>query len=235
MQPYVHARATARKSGRDWREDLPIHEFMDLAKHACPDLRHRLVLHNRDLGPALAAMAFPDRKDARDVALAHVVQDLGWAPSLEAWLERCDAIRLPQSRRVPQLPAEIVQAASTHHDLRDSEPVRAVWEMLTLPLRFAADHGPVAGALLMSSLGPILARAIFGPPRAVPRSDGGHALVDFGWVAEGMIVAHSGTIHSLERVMACCDGREPPRPSRAARAETVPGAVPAMAMRSRQA
>ena len=82
MQPYVHARASARRSGRAWQEDLPIHEFLDLAKHACPDLRHRILLHNSDLGPELAALAFPERADARQIVLSHVKQDLGWTPPL---------------------------------------------------------------------------------------------------------------------------------------------------------
>jgi hypothetical protein len=57
MQPYIHAQASARQSGRVWQDDLEIHEFLDLAKHACPDLRHRLLLHNSDLGSGLIAAA----------------------------------------------------------------------------------------------------------------------------------------------------------------------------------
>lgn len=67
MRPWQHARSSAGKDG-DWVADLPIHEFMDSTKAACPDLRHRMVLHNTDLGPELAARLFPERADARSIA-----------------------------------------------------------------------------------------------------------------------------------------------------------------------
>jgi hypothetical protein len=211
MQPFVHAQASSRISGQDWQDDLPIHEFMDMAKHACPDLRHRLVLHNSDLGPQLAAMAFPDREDAREVALFHVRQDLGWTPPLGAWLQRCDPARLPRSKPNPEPTTQIVQSAAAHFGLKEVQTVQQVWDLLMLPVRYAPKDQGLAEALLMSSLGPILARYIFGPPRSFSRLDGGTVVVDFSWLAEGMIVAHVGAIHSLERVMACFDGQEPQR------------------------
>lgn len=209
MQPHVHAQASARQSGQDWHDDLPIHEFMDLAKHACPDLRHRLLLHNSDLGPELAAMAFSSRSDARKVALLHVQQDLGWCPPLEAWLQNVDPNRLPRSRKNAQPAAEIIRMAADYYMLAASEPVQMVWDMLMLPIQFAPKYAQTAAMLFMNSLGPILARAIFGPPRYFPRRDGQETIVDFSWVAEGMIVAHVGTMHSLERVLQGFDGLEP--------------------------
>ena len=60
MRPWQHAKSSARKE-RDWLADLPIHEFMDSTKAACPDLRHRMILHNADLGqnspPELSLLA----------------------------------------------------------------------------------------------------------------------------------------------------------------------------------
>lgn len=211
MQPFAHALASAGKSG-DWKGDLPIHEFMDLVKNACPDLRHRLVLHNADLGPALAAMAFPHRSDAREIALLHVRQDLGWLPPLAAWLERCDPKRLPRSRPIAPSDQEIVESAVRHLGLATVAPIQQVWDLLTFPVRLAPEHRPIAGALLMNSVGPILARAVLGPPRRYPRVGGGTVMVDFSWVAEGMIVVQMGSIHALEKVMAVFDGTEPRRP-----------------------
>lgn len=212
MQPHIHAQASARQSGRAWQDDLPIHEFMDLAKHACPDLRHRLLLHNADLGPELAAMAFGDRPDARDVALSHVRQDLGWQPGLAAWLQRFDPARLPPAKRHRDAPADIVAAAAAYFSLADDTPVRKVWNLLMLPTTFAPEYPAVAEFLLLNSVGPILTRAIFGPPRAFPRIGGGETIVDFSWVAEGMILARIGVIHSMETVLRGFDGKEPSRP-----------------------
>lgn len=213
MQPYIHAQASARQSGRAWQDDLAIHEFMDLAKHACPDLRHRLLLHNADLGPELAAMAFADRPEAREVALSHVRQDLGWLPGLAAWLERFDPARLPPAKRYRDTPADIVEAAVRHFGLADDTPIQKVWDLLMLPTTFAQDFPAISEFLLFNSVGPILARAVFGPPRSFPTIGGGEAIVDFGWVAEGMIVARIGVIHSLETVLRGFDGKEPARPN----------------------
>lgn len=209
MQPYVHARASARGTGRSWQEDLPIHEFMDLAKHACPDLRHRLVLHNADLGPELATMAFPDRPNARDVALQHVYQDIGWLPKLSDWLALVDESMIPPLRKTSIGSEDLINAATEYLRLASDMPIRKVWDLLTLPEKCASGHSPLAALLLFSSLGPILARVILGAPRAYPRLDGGKVIVDFSWVAEGMIVARIGTIHSLERVLKGFDGHEP--------------------------
>jgi len=209
MQPHVHARASARSGGRDWREDLAIHEFIDVAKHACPDLRHRTVLHNGDLGPELAARAFPDLPHARDVALQHVRQDLGRVPSLAEWMEHCDPARLPRYRDPERAgPATVVRAAE-HLGLDDPAPVAAVWELLTLPARLAPKHGAAANALLMNGIGPVIARVVLGPPRGFPGRGGREAVVDYGWVAEGMIVASARQVPPLTRVLDAFDGREP--------------------------
>ena len=211
MQPFAHALTSTRGTGRCWQDDLPIHEFMDLAKHACPDLRHRLVLHNADLGPELAARAFPHRSDARDIALAHVREDIGWLPSLADWLDRFDARMLPRVRPSADREETFITAAVDYYRLSDPTPVRSVWELLALPERLAPSHAPAASLLLFSSFGPILARAVLGPPTVFPRSSGGDAIVDYGWIAEGMIVARFGLIHSLERILQGFDGQEPPR------------------------
>jgi hypothetical protein len=208
MQPFRHAIASARQDGRSWESDLPIHEFMDMAKHACPDLRHRLLLHNSDLGPELAARAFPERSDARQIALDHVRQDLGWTPDLKDWLERCDQSRLPFVRRWEDCGDEVVAMAVEHLKLEDDAPVRSVWDLLTLPARVAPEHARMSLALLMNGFGPILARTIFGPPQSHARWDGGATIVDFGWICEGMIVASTRRIFPLGRILDCFDGIE---------------------------
>jgi hypothetical protein len=131
------------------------------------------------------------------------------APPLEAWLDNINPDRLPQSRKHAQPASEIVRAAAEYHMLAISELMQMLWDMLLLPVRFAPKHAPAAAMLLMSCVGPILARAILGPPRPFLRTDGREAIVDFGWVAEGMVVAHVGTMHSLEHVLTMFDGREP--------------------------
>lgn len=209
MQPYAHARASARLGRRDWRDDLPIHEFLDVAKHACPDLRHRTVLHNADLGPELAARAFAHMPYAREVAQLHIRQDLRGLPTLADWMSRCEIARLPRYRDPAKVGPATVARAAEHLGLAEPEPIQAVWDMLTLPASLAPAYGDAANALLMNGIGPIIARSVFGPPRPFPRRGGGETIVDFSWVCEGMIVACARHVPALTRILDCFDGREP--------------------------
>lgn len=205
--------ASARASRREWRDDLAIHEFMDLAKHACPDLRHRLILHNADLGPELVARAFPDREDAREIALMHVRQDLGWTPDLTAWLDLGDSNNAVRIRPVASIKDYVISEAASYLKLADDSPIRLVWDLLNLPLRFAPNHSALAASLLLNGLGPILARAVLGPPAQYIGANGQEAIVDYGWVCEGLIVALAGRIPTLTETLQNFDGREPKNPS----------------------
>lgn len=71
MRPWQHAKASAAREGRLWTDDLAIHEFVDSTKASLADLRHRMVLHNDDLCPTLAARAFAALPQAERVARAH--------------------------------------------------------------------------------------------------------------------------------------------------------------------
>jgi hypothetical protein len=200
MRPWQHAKSSARKD-RNWIGDLPIHEFMDSTKVACPDLRHRMILHNTDLGPELAARAFPDRHDARQVALQHVAEDLGCSPTLADWLEGCDAERLPRPlhRRLPlaldDLPARITSAQG----LRDDDGPRAVLDLLLLPVRLA---GPGALGVLLNGVGPAMARSVIGPPCEVPGRNAERAVFDPAYAAETVIQWIFGKIPSLIEVVS---------------------------------
>ena len=167
MQPWRHARVTARRAGRDWRGDLPIHEFMDMAKSACPDVRHRIVLHNSDLGPELAVRAFPNLPDARQIALDHVRQDIGSTPSLSHWLDKFDQSKLLRVRANMPDPDELISLAAQQQGAGSENDAREVWELLTLPVRLAPDFGVLALGVLMNGIGPVLARAVLGPARLI--------------------------------------------------------------------
>jgi hypothetical protein len=200
MRPWQHAKSSARKD-RDWRADLAIHEFIDSTKMACPDLRHRLILHNADLGPELVARAFPDRADARTVALQHVAEDLGCTPTLADWLDHCDLVRFPRplSRRLPLCLDELPTHVAVAQGLRDEDGPRAVIELLMLPVSLA---GPGALSVLCNGIGPALARSILGPPRLVPGRHIAHAVFDSAYAAETVIQWIFGTIPPLAKVVS---------------------------------
>lgn len=192
MRPFHHARASAARRGGDWREDLAIHEFLDLTKGAWPDLRHRMILHNADLGPELAARAFPDRADARDVARAHAIEDIGEARTLAGWIALCAPERLPRPRRnAPAFDALVADEAA-----RQKAPeadARAVLDLLLLPTQFA---GEAALCVLMNAIGPVVARRVLGPAR---ERDG--RVFDPAWAAEAMIHRLYGGVPELRAVV----------------------------------
>lgn len=93
MKPMVHARISAKKFGGAPTDYLAIHDFMDCTKMALPDVRHRMVLHN-SVGCYIAERVFGHTLvnsegktvHVRDVAEAHVIEDLGFIPTLEKCL-----------------------------------------------------------------------------------------------------------------------------------------------------
>lgn len=200
MRPWQHARSSAGKH-RDWHADLSIHEFMDSTKMACPDLRHRVVLHNADLGTELAARAFPGRPDARAVALRHVDEDLGCTPTLAEWLDGCNLARLPRPlyRRLPLRFDGLAGQVARAQGLRDDDWPQGVLDLLLLPMRLA---GPDALGLLLNGAAPAIVRQIVGAPRAVPGPGGGHAIFDPAHAAEAVIYWLFGTIPPLSDVAA---------------------------------
>jgi hypothetical protein len=94
MKPLIHAKSSVRKYGGVVEDYLPIHNFIDSSKMALPDMRHRIFLHNA-FGIFLAEQQFgtymynADGKEfsVRDIAEDHVLEDLGFIPTLEKCVE----------------------------------------------------------------------------------------------------------------------------------------------------
>jgi hypothetical protein len=126
-----------------------------------------MILHNADLGPELAARAFPGRPDARAIALRQVNEDLGLIPSPADWLDRCDPAQLPQplSRRLSLDRGSLAVRLAHSQHLGGEDEMHAVLDLLLLQVEMA---GPLALPILPNGCGPALARAICGPPREVP-------------------------------------------------------------------
>ena len=205
MQPWWHATLTARQRGADWLDDLEIHEFVDSAKTACPDLRHRVVLHNRDLGVSLAEMAFPERSECFHIVREHVRQDLGSIPSLLDWM--ATARRPFRVRWHEPDDHDAIREACEKLGLQDEAPVRAVFRILTAATPFVQGHDDFGRAILMNNFGPSLVRRLLGPPRAIRQQGREDVIFDASWVAEGIIVANFGHIPLLSDVLAPFSGK----------------------------
>jgi hypothetical protein len=93
-KPLVHAESSVRRWGGTAEDYLPIHERMDSTKSAHAEVTHRCVFHSA-FGIFIIEAIFgrtltnADGRvvHVRDVAEQHVLEDLGFIPSLSDWLK----------------------------------------------------------------------------------------------------------------------------------------------------
>lgn len=93
MKPLIHAQNSVRRYGGQIEDYIEIHNFFDSTKSAYANIKHRAILHNT-FGIFLCEKLFgvfitnSDGKkiSVRDVAEDHVVEDMGFIPTLEKWL-----------------------------------------------------------------------------------------------------------------------------------------------------
>jgi hypothetical protein len=108
MKPLLHAENSVKKYGGRIDDYLPIHDFLDSTKSSLGDVRHRAILHNAfgvficekifghyieiyseaDRGPNTHNLQMnPKKVSVRDVAEDHIVEDVGYIPSIQDWLK----------------------------------------------------------------------------------------------------------------------------------------------------
>lgn len=93
MKPYLHAKISVKKFGGKAEDYIDIHNFIDSSKACMPDIRHRAILHSA-FGCYLVEQMYgvtrvnSDGKEysPRDVAEAHIIEDLGFIPTVEKYL-----------------------------------------------------------------------------------------------------------------------------------------------------
>ena len=94
MKPLIHAKNSVRRHGGIVEDYLPIHDLMDSSKASVPDIRHRAIFHSsfgiflveKILGTYIVNSA-NNIISVRDIAEEHVMEDLGFIPSMEHWLK----------------------------------------------------------------------------------------------------------------------------------------------------
>ena len=93
MKPLLHANLSVKKYGGVVEDYLPIHNFIDSSKASHPDVRHRAILHS-SFGCYIVEQVFGvyitnsknKRVCVRDIAEEHILQDLGFIPTVENYL-----------------------------------------------------------------------------------------------------------------------------------------------------
>lgn len=99
MKPLLHAKLSVKKYGGILEDYLPIHNFIDSSKAAHPDVRHRAILHSA-FGCYITEQVFgvyitnTTGKDVsvRDIAEEHIIQDLGFIPTVEQYLSNMQIV-----------------------------------------------------------------------------------------------------------------------------------------------
>jgi hypothetical protein len=94
VKPLIHADNSVRKWGGVTEDYQPIHDFLDSSKAHLPDMRHRALLHS-SFGIYIAERVFGTfivnseghRISVRDIAEAHVIEDMGTIPTVQDYLQ----------------------------------------------------------------------------------------------------------------------------------------------------
>jgi len=94
MHTVYHAKSSAHKWGGTEEEYMPIHDFLDQSKTSMGDVRHRAALHHT-LGCRIAEQRFGvmlklstgREVPVRDIAELHIIEDLGWLPSIQDYFK----------------------------------------------------------------------------------------------------------------------------------------------------
>lgn len=95
MKPHLHAAISVKKHGGKLEDYMAIHEFIDHSKSSVADVRHRAMLHSA-WGIYVVGQVFGELMTnsdgklvaVRDIAEEHVLQDLGFIPTMQDWLEK---------------------------------------------------------------------------------------------------------------------------------------------------
>jgi hypothetical protein len=112
-KPLIHARSSAKRFGGTPEDYIAIHEKIDSTKMAHADVTHRCVFHSA-FGIYVIEELFgrtlinSDGKEVsvRDVAEQHVIEDLGFIPSLSDWLQEMPS--KPWMAGLRKVPMQIV-------------------------------------------------------------------------------------------------------------------------------
>ena len=202
MRPWQHAQSSIVGGGA-WSDALELHEFLDISKAGCADRRHRIVLHHVDLGLAIARRAFPARTDLETLVRQHVEEDLGRPATLADWLDLVDrdGLPLPARSRISGGRTEVAAMVADRLHPTQHHAVEDVCVLLFAPRDFYPADPERALPVLMNTIGPVIARRVFGPP-SVTEGEGRRIVTDWAWIAEAVIMTCFGRIPDLSEIVS---------------------------------
>ena len=94
MKPHLHAKNSVKRYGGKIEDYQELHDFIDSSKIAVPDFRHRAMLHSawgcylvEKVFGTLLTNSDGKKVSTRDLAEEHIIEDLGFIPTMEAYLK----------------------------------------------------------------------------------------------------------------------------------------------------
>ncbi|MGO9546510.1 MAG: DUF6915 family protein [Rhodomicrobium sp.] len=126
--PYDHAVRSAQLFGGKPEDYFAIHDWFDESKAHFADFRHRALRHHSEgiflCGSIFgAAIKNSDSKHipVRTIGEQHVIDDLGWIPSVKDWLQQIQP--RPWMVRTPFRPQTAAAAARKQANLLENSQV----------------------------------------------------------------------------------------------------------------
>lgn len=97
MKPIEHAKIHAKRYGGKPEDYIYIDNFLDSSKVAHGTMKHRAIYHHT-VGCFLVEQLFGveclnsagKSYSPRQIAEDHIIQDLGWLPSLDDWMKEME-------------------------------------------------------------------------------------------------------------------------------------------------
>lgn len=125
MKPFLHSKCHAKRWGGEPEEYLEIDDFLDQTKAHFPDMRHRAMLHN-SWGIFMAEQWFGHNivlstgkeVSVRDICEAHVLEDLGFIPTIQDYLTEMPFYDWLGGRKREQEKIAISESATTLDQLK---------------------------------------------------------------------------------------------------------------------
>lgn len=125
MKPFQHAKCHAKRWGGDFSDYIEIDDFLDQTKALVPDMRHRALLHN-SWGIFLCEEWFGHtitnsigrEVSVRDIDEAHVLEDLGFIPTPQDYLQNMPMLPWLGGRKKEKEKIAISESALTLDDLK---------------------------------------------------------------------------------------------------------------------
>lgn len=108
MKPLEHAKRSEKRYGGKWEDYISVHNFLDSSKEVEPTIKHRMMYHHTTgifLCEKIFGVAIVNSDDklvsVRSIAEEHILEDLGFIPTIQDWYKLVNITEVMQMRPKP--------------------------------------------------------------------------------------------------------------------------------------